>query len=198
MVAETPPDSVLQEGWLAVRIDDDREIAQAVEVLVERAEVAGVFLFSASGRDLWKVFAADYKFVVAAGGLVRDERGRLLAIRRLGKWDLPKGKVEKGEGIEAAAVREVQEECGLVDLDLVRAVADTWHTYERKGRQHLKCTHWFLMRGSSSEKLVAQSDEDIEEVRWLDAAGVRAMKSDTYPSLLPVIAAWERISRPTP
>lgn len=197
VVAQAPPDKALQDGWLAVRIDDEREIAQAVKVL-ERAEVVGVFLFSAAGRDLWKAFSAEYKFVVAAGGVVIDEHGRLLAIRRLGKWDLPKGKVEKGEGIEAAAVREVQEECGLKKLELVRPVAETWHTYKRKDRQHLKCTHWFLMRASSKEKLIAQADEDIEDVRWLDVAGVREMKSDTYPSLLPVIAAWEALIRPTP
>ncbi len=198
MLAQAPPDKALDEGWLTVRIDDDPEIARAVRVLTERGEVSGVYLFPVDDRDVWEVFRRDYKFVAAAGGVVVDERGWLLAIRRLGKWDLPKGKVEKEEGIEAAAVREVQEECGLRTLDLIAPVTETWHTYERKGRAHLKCTHWFLMRGSSTEEVTPQLDEDIEEVRWLDADGVRTMKADTYPSLLPVIAAWEGITRPKP
>ena len=52
-----------------------------------------------------------------------------LAGERLGVWDLPKGKVEKSEDIEQAAVREVQEECGLVDVRLVAPLTSTWHTY---------------------------------------------------------------------
>ena len=67
----------------------------------------------------------------------------------------------------------------------------TWHTYERKGHQHLKRTDWYLMRGSSAEALVPQHEEDIEEVRWMTTAEVQAMKADTYPSLLPVVQAWE-------
>ena len=198
MIAQAPPDKALEEGWLALRIDDDTEITKAASALSERGEVRGVFLFPVDDRDLWKAFRAAYKFVAAAGGVVVDERGRLLAIRRLGKWDLPKGKVEKEEGVEEAALREVQEECGLKTLELIAPVAETWHTYERKGREHLKCTHWFLMRGSSKEHMTPQLDEDIEEVKWLDADGVRMMKADTYPSLLPVIAAWEALTRPKP
>lgn len=146
------------------------------------------------GFDAWEAFQAEHEFVLAAGGMVLDEQGRLLAIKRLGKWDLPKGKVEKGEQVDVGAVREVQEECGLVNVELIRRVTSTWHTYERKGNQHLKRTDWFLMRASSKEKLTAQSEEDIEDVRWLDAAGVRMMEADTYPSLLPVLQAWRAMS----
>lgn len=144
--------------------------------------------------DAWQVFYDDHVFVLAAGGIVEDEQGRLLAIKRLGKWDLPKGKVEKNEAVEVGAVREVQEECGLKTVELVKPVTSTWHTYERKGKQHLKRTDWFLMRASSKEVLTAQSEEDIEEVRWLDEAGVRMMEADTYPSLLPVLKAWRSLS----
>ncbi|MEO8589320.1 MAG: NUDIX domain-containing protein [Flavobacteriales bacterium] len=199
VIAGTPPDKLLEDGWIAVRIDADTEMARAVNVLVKRPEVQGMLLFSASGEDLWDGFRAGYKFVAAAGGVVVDESGRLLAIRRLGKWDLPKGKVEKDETIEVAAIREVMEECGLTKLELLSPLAETWHTYERKGRQHLKCTHWFLMRGSAKETLTPQADEDIEEVRWLDEAGVKGMELDTYPSLLPVIQAWRgTVTRPRP
>jgi len=146
------------------------------------------------GFDAWQAFCDDHVFVLAAGGLVVDEGSRLLAIKRLGKWDLPKGKVEKGESIEVGAVREVQEECGLIDVKLVRPIMSTWHTYERKGRQYLKRTDWFLMNASATERLTAQVEEDIEEVRWLDEAGVRMMEAETYPSLLPVLKAWHSLS----
>lgn len=147
------------------------------------------------GDGEWDAFRSSYKFVLAAGGVVNDEAGRLLVIRRLGKWDLPKGKVDEGEGIEAAAIREVQEECGLKQLSIIKPMPSTWHTYERKGKQHLKRTDWFLMRGSSAEGLVPQTGEDIEEVRWAAANELPGIKSDTYSSLLPVFEAWEAIGR---
>lgn len=158
-------------------------------------EVRGLLLRSTMGFDAWSHFEGMHRFVLAAGGVVMDEGGRLLAIRRLGVWDLPKGKVETKEVVEDAAVREVQEECGLEEVHLVRWLTATWHTYERKGKAHLKRTEWFLMRSSSKEKLSAQSEEGIEEVRWLSAEEVRMMETDTYPSLLPVLAAWHALSR---
>lgn len=170
-----------------------RELRALIDRLNNGAEEGGIDVH-ADDFDAWQTFYDDHVFVPAAGGLVEDEHGRLLAIKRLGKWDLPKGKVEKGEAIEVGAVREVQEECGLKEVRLVRPITSTWHTYERKGKQHLKRTDWFLMRASSKEALTAQSEEDIEEVRWLDEAGIRMMEADTYPSLLPVLKAWRSLS----
>ena len=152
----------------------------------------GIHAFGPGAERLWQMLQAVHVPVTAAGGAVVDEAGRLLAIRRLGKWDLPKGKVDKGEGIEEAALREVREECGLQELRIIEALPVTWHTYERKGRQHLKRTDWFLMQGTADEVLVPQLEEDITDVRWMTAAEVAAMRTDTYASLLPVIAAWEQ------
>lgn len=150
----------------------------------------------------WDAFRAGHELVLAAGGVVSDEEGRLLVIRRLGKWDLPKGKVDEGEGTEAAAIREVREECGLEELRIIGPMPSTWHTYERKGRRHLKRTDWFLMQGSSREELVPQQEEDIEEARWITRGELAPIERDTYPSLLPVFEAWAGlagpISRPTP
>ncbi|MEZ4740683.1 MAG: NUDIX domain-containing protein [Flavobacteriales bacterium] len=154
----------------------------------------GLQLRSSKGFDAWQAFQDRHRFVLAAGGLVVDEEGRLLTIKRLGVWDLPKGKVEKKEVVEDAAVREVQEECGLKKVQLVRPVTSTWHTYERKGRQELKRTDWFLMQASASEDLVPQSDEGIEEVRWIDRAELTAVLENTYSSLIPVFTAWEAMA----
>lgn len=175
---------------LSVRVDHVEEIAKVVAALRERPELKAVHLFGEDVDALWKAFKGHFVLVEAAGGAVTDEHGRLLVIRRLGKWDLPKGKVEEGEDLPAAAVREVQEECGISTVALVAPLMETWHTYERKGRQHLKRTSWYLMNGTASEELTAQQEEGIEEVRWMDAAGVRTMEADTYSSLLPVLAAW--------
>jgi len=187
------PDEPLPPNWLGLRVNDLREVRPAVKQFEHRTELAGMVLYGEDLPAIWKEFKARYRFVQAAGGAVTDEAGRLLAIHRLGRWDLPKGKVDKGEGIPEAAVREVREECGLRQVELVAPLCETWHTYERNGEQHLKRTDWFLMRASSKEALVPQAEEDIGAVRWLDAAGVRTLKADTYPSLLSVVEAWEAV-----
>lgn len=128
----------------------------------------------------------------AAGGCVCDEAGRLLAMRRLDMWDLPKGKVDKGESIKEAALREVQEECGLQKVERGEHLIDTWHTYQRDGRDHLKCTAWYLMRSSSDERLVPQLEEGITALRWFTAEELPELLRGTYPSLHAVIDAWAR------
>lgn len=193
MIGDAIPIQQLPPQWLALRVDHPDEVAPAVEGLTKNPDLHGVHLFPGTDMDLWKVFASRYLFVQAAGGVVLDEKGLLLVIRRLGRWDLPKGKVEPGESIPEAAVREVMEECGLDTLELGPLLAQTWHTYERKGAQHLKRTDWYQMRASSLQPLMAQSEEEIDEVRWIDHLEAGMIKADTYPSLLPVIAAWEDI-----
>src|SRR5690606_28987778 len=140
--------------------------------LSRTAGLVGAHVFGPAPDTLWQWFAAGYRLVEAAGGTVTDEHGRLLAIHRLGRWDLPKGKVEAGEGLEEAALREVREECGAVSLRLLGPLCRTWHTYARGGREHLKCTHWFDMAGNAADPLVAQAEEDIDAVCWMDAGGV--------------------------
>lgn len=175
-----------------VHIHNAQDLSEVLARLRSGTRLTGVCAFGPGADALWEMLREAHVPVQAAGGAVVDEQGRLLAIRRLGKWDLPKGKVDKGEGIEAAALREVREECGLQELRIIETLPVTWHTYERKGRQHLKRTDWFLMQGTADEVLAPQLEEDITDVRWMTAAEVAAMKADTYPSLLPVIAAWEQ------
>ncbi len=184
---ETPITGVLHE-----RIYAAEELTTAVKTLVDHSDVLSAHLWSPDIEGVWEEFRSMYKFIVAAGGAVTDEDGRLLVIKRLGKWDLPKGKVEPDEAIEAAAIREVQEECGLKELKIIAPMPSTWHTYERKGKMFLKRTDWYLMRGSSKEVLTPQMDEDIEEVRWMDSEEVAKMKEVTYPSLRAVVEEWEK------
>lgn len=195
VIGEAAPFSALPPQWLCLRVDDDSEIGSAVKLLTINPDIHGVYLFADHHKPLWKRFKAGYTLVKAAGGVVLDEQGRVLVIRRLGKWDLPKGKVERGEGIEEAAIREVQEECGIQELELLAPLMTTWHTYVRNDTQHLKKTEWFLMRGSSSEELTPQTEEAIEAVRWVALDEAERIKADTYPSLLPVFNAWQENGR---
>ena len=190
-IAEQAPATDSSQHLLILDGGDPRAIEQAISALEQPTQWEGAVLVSADPEAVWKRYCANYRFVQAAGGCVTDERGHLLAIHRMGRWDLPKGKVDEGESVEEAAVREVMEECGLRDVERGAHLCATWHTYERKGARHLKRTDWYRMHASSQQPLTAQAEEDITEVRWLSPAEVEAMKAETYPSLLPVIAAWQ-------
>lgn len=182
-------------NWLALRMDDAAELAAIASNLAVRPGLKGILVYHDDVEAAWNAFKSGYKLVHAAGGAVGDQHGRLLAIHRSGMWDLPKGKVEKGETVEEAAVREVEEECGLTGVRSEEPLCETWHTYERNGKQHLKCTHWFRMRADGEQALIPQKEEDIQEARWMDAKGLLLLKREGWPSLLPVVNAWEAAYR---
>lgn len=107
--------------------------------------------------------------VTAAGGYVvrnKLDETELLLIFRHGVWDLPKGKLDHGESIEAAAIREVTEEVGATDLRITRPLGTTVHGYPDGTRYAVKTTHWFLME-TTTESFTPQEVEQIEAVRWV-------------------------------
>lgn len=190
-ISTAAPDEAVREHWLLVNAGSDAELDRALEALA-RPEIAGLMLFSAGGYDAWQAFSARHAPVEAAGGAVEDEQGRLLVIHRRGHWDLPKGKLDPAEDHATAAVREVQEECGLQRLVIVEELPETWHTYTEKGRGCLKRTRWFRMRASSAETLVAQHEEDIDEARWASRGELPSILAGSYASLRVVFEAWLR------
>ncbi|MEO7081607.1 MAG: NUDIX domain-containing protein [Flavobacteriales bacterium] len=195
IIGERPEFQDLPGKWLAIRVDAAEEFVLLKELLARENGIFGIYAFGEDVEQLWEWFRQGYHFVQAAGGAVSDGNGRLLAIHRLGRWDLPKGKVEPNEAIEEAALREVEEECGLRTLRSFGPLCQTWHTYERKGKQHLKRTDWFLMAGDAAEPLTAQAEEDIDAAQWMDAEGLEELRRDTYSSILTVLNAWEAAHR---
>jgi 8-oxo-dGTP pyrophosphatase MutT (NUDIX family) len=138
--------------------------------------------------ELKKAFWKKFKVIQAGGGLVENERGERLLIFRRGKWDLPKGKVDKGETLEAASLREVQEETGLKRVNIVKPLPCTYHTYMQDAKLVLKENYWYLMRAESAEMLVPQTEEDIERIIWADAEQVAECLKNTYSSVKQVLS----------
>lgn len=137
---------------------------------------------------LWHTFKNKLVEIPAAGGLVINSSRALLFIRRLGVWDLPKGKIEKKETPEDAAIREVEEECGVSGLKIIRPLDSTFHIYrspylKSPGNLVLKETKWFLMSCDDNQNLVPQADEHIEEVRWFTPNELDEVRANTYSSI---------------
>jgi len=136
----------------------------------------------------FKKFNKYFKFIVAAGGTVFNTKNELLVIYRLDKWDLPKGKLEKGEDIPTCAIREVQEECNVDGLTITKELESTYHCYFHKNKWVLKKTYWFKMKTEYEGKLIPQTEEGIEKVTWLAKSDWDTIFDNTYNSIKEVIS----------
>ncbi len=155
------------------------------EMQVEKVH-AGVF-FHPDLDVLKKAFIKKFNLALAAGGLVQNEKKEILLIFRRGNWDLPKGKLDKGESLEQCAVREVEEETGLKNVSLISPLTTTYHTYHEGARFILKESHWFSMSVKGDQPLIPQTEEDIQEIKWVAAKDIPSFLSKTYPSVADVL-----------
>ncbi len=162
-----------------------KHIIQIADMLEKSNRDIEVILYSNDLKALFKTFKSLYKFIKAAGGVVFNQQGEILTMYRRGSWDLPKGKIDKGEGKKDAALREVREETGIQNIELKELVARTFHTYKHGGRRVLKKTYWYKMITSDME-LTPQEEEDIEIVAWEKPDSFLKSKK-MYPSIVTVL-----------
>ncbi len=125
-----------------------------------------VNLYHADETKLLKLLLKKMKVVTAAGGMVVNDKKEILFIYRNNRWDLPKGKTEKNESIEDSAIREVEEETGVQDLEIKRFITRTYHVFKRKGKLKLKETYWYEMYTEYDGDLVPELSEGIKKAKW--------------------------------
>jgi 8-oxo-dGTP pyrophosphatase MutT (NUDIX family) len=159
---------------------------------IQKDEFHAGVLWNSDLDLLKKTFFKHFKLIEAAGGIVQNEANEILFIFRLNKWDLPKGKVEKGEDIKECAVREVEEETGLSKLKLKKKVGETYHTYNAFGKHFLKRSHWYHIAAHKNQALTAQTEEDITSVKWVDPENMNEQLTNTYPSIKDILAVFLR------
>ncbi len=146
-------------------------------------------LLTEDPKSLFKSIKASCVIVKAAGGLVESANGNYLFIFRNKKWDLPKGKVEKGEGMREAAWREVEEECGVKVFSNDEKLCRTYHVYTLGTKVVLKKTNWYRMTVKGEPKLVPQKEEGITKASWLSRTELEPVIANTYPSIMDVLEA---------
>ncbi len=164
--------------------EHDKSMAELISILENKDEPSELFYLSENPDASWELFLSQCSLIEAAGGLVQNKKDEFLLIFRLGKWDLPKGKLEYDESAEEAAIREVEEECGIDKLSILKKLPITFHTYILNKKRKLKKTHWFLMQTESSDNLIPQKEEDIQEARWMKEKEIKSkVFANTYTSV---------------
>lgn len=141
-------------------------------------------------NDLEKLiveFKSIFEFIETAGGLVYNKDDKILFIKRFGKWDLPKGKIEQGETTEEAAKREVSEECGISNLVIKGLLSTTYHIYEKNDTVFLKKNHWYNMYYDGNEELVPETKEGVEFAKWFEKDDIESVKENAYPSIIDIL-----------
>ena len=146
-------------------------------------------------EKLKKDFFKHFTPIVTAGGIVQNDKKDLLFIYRLDKWDLPKGKVEKGEDLKSCAIREVEEETGATSLTVQKKIGETYHTYNAFGKHFLKTVHWYHITCPSKQKLVPQTEENIATIQWVNPKNIQDQMSNTYPSIKDILDIFLKSSR---
>ena len=176
VITDTPPDTSIINN-LGAKIQKKVETNKFVAVI------------SQDPTATFEELKQDFVLVEAAGGVVHNERDELLMIELRGRWDLPKGHIEAGEEANIAALREVEEETGVVaELVGKEPLMETWHAYNTYGRWELKRTRWWRMRALCGE-LNPQDEEGIARVEWCSAESVQERLKMSYATIRRVIDA---------
>ena len=160
---------------------------------IELPNLKAVSFLVDSENDLKQKVKQEFKIIHAAGGLVFKDQ-KVLLIHRLGCWDLPKGKKEKGENFEICAIREINEECG-VNATIDTKICTTWHSYHSKGKNILKKTKWYQMQCADDSKMGPQIAEGIDRVEWktIEEAEV-LLNMSSYESIIEVLKTYQELS----
>ncbi|MGO3182264.1 MAG: NUDIX hydrolase [Aequorivita sp.] len=150
---------------------------------IHNGELLYVNLYHKNAEKLERFLRKKLKVVEAAGGLVYNSKKEILFIRRNKKWDLPKGKIEKGETHQEAAIREVIEETGVADLEIREFIKTTYHVFTRNNKFRLKITYWFEMFSDYDGPLTPQGSEGIKKAKWKDFEKSQKALQDSYENI---------------
>lgn len=177
----------LRNYCLFHKFHDENDLYDKIHEFLNDNSKNCINIFSYKIDHLWESFKKYFRFIEAAGGIVINEKGLMLFIKRDDKWDLPKGHFEKGETAEQCSIREVTEETGIGPLKISKPLNPTYHIYILEQSYILKKTHWFRMQFSGDKQTSPQTNEGISDVVWFDPELIKEVKINTWKSVTDVI-----------
>jgi len=166
---------------------DLNELSDLLKLFLLLTKIKNLFIFHTNIESLFTNFSKQFGNINAGGGVLFNEAGKVMVIKRRGKWDLPKGKFKKEERPEEAALRETEEEVGLSNLTITDSLTPTYHIYEESSKFILKKTFWFKMKTSSNHPPVPQEEEEITKALWMQPEEIQTILGNTYLSVVDVL-----------
>ena len=183
----TPDDQALSDpNVILFRLGESLDIHSLIDMVEYSDSLHRICIPTDDVEGTYKKVCAEFLEVNAGGGLVSNRRGDFLLISRSGLWDLPKGHQDPGEDTSVTALREVQEETGIDELELHDLICITDHCYKRNGIWHLKHTWWYDMLYTKHTELTPQREEDIAKAAWVAKSSLPPYLLNTDPSILEV------------
>lgn len=171
---------------------DDNAFQKEVKRLLKQATLDfPLQVFSSDPEEAFKLFFKKYIKIKASGGLVK-RKDKYLLIKRNGKWDIPKGKIDKGEKKKDACVREIMEECGIEGHKIIEPLVNTYHVMNYKGRKGLKKTFWYMLEYDGPKATFPERKEGITKAKWMPMEYMLAIRGKTYGSINEVLDAFEK------
>ena len=172
-------DKIVKPGDAEYFMMNGDQVLAAVKAL-RKEKLPRAYIYHPNREEILNKFTKYIPKVVAAGGVVTNEAGKVLFIYRKEKWDLPKGVCKKKESLEDCAIREVEEETGVQNLKIENFLRTTYHVFKRNGKLRLKEVHWYAMKTNFDGELVGEESEGIVKVRWKGPKKIRKALENSY------------------
>ena len=163
--------------------DAPEDIEPLVYLIKKHFIKTDVIVFCYDTKATFNYFSKNFLYIKAAGGIVKNTKEEILFIFKQNHWDLPKGKIDKGEPKRGTALREVTEECGVQKLEIIAKVSKTYHIAKLRGRYVLKKTTWYEMLCSDPENLKPEAKEGITDLKWINPKTESKIYTGLYRNL---------------
>ena len=119
------------------------------------------------------------KLEFSAGGIVYKKTRQGIQIALIldpfEKWTFAKGHIEEGERPERAALREVEEETGMLGLKIIEKLGEMDYWFKAKGDLIHKVVYWYLMEASEDVNIELQDAEGIADLKWVNVDELKKM-----------------------
>lgn len=178
------------------QFQSNRFLLKIIDDFLNQNLVTDLYIYCPDNlAEVFTFYKSKFIEIKAGGGVVINQFHEILMIFRRGKWDLPKGKLDKGETISQCAIREIEEETSISNLDIIRKLPDTYHIYSEGNKSIIKHCYWFVLKSNDTKKPLPQLDEDILDAIWVNNDKVTELMDNTFPSIKFILNKYLKLQK---